>query len=269
MAEIFLAYSREDAPIAARLKTMLQADGYTVFLDPEALVSGKGFSPSTTTLLAAVTVVIVLLSQHATQRRTWVEEELRLALAQEHRVLPVLLDHEAKDNWVWPLIADRQAISVASPADLDKVAREIRRAVIRPIVSVVMPGEITETATLGRWDCDAVADTGEIFFGENEAATGIALTEHIVLRLNLHTKRAVSLLFLHFSLLTTPTAYGPRSYPVTTLAELPDVVRTVVLQVVTSMPVKQFLHLSLLQTVPTEWGPLTSVDAQRAETAHG
>jgi hypothetical protein len=109
---------------------------------------------------------------------------------------------------------------------------------------------------------DHEADMLEIFFGANEAATGIELTDHIVLRLHLQTKRAVSLLLLDFSVLTERTEYGPRSYPLTTLHELPEEVRAVVLQVVTSMPVKQFLKVSHFQASPTESVPLTYVEAQ-------
>ena len=78
---------------------------------------------------------------------------------------------------------------------------------------------------------DHEADMLEIFFGTNEPATGIELTDHIVLRLNLQTRRAVSLLLLDFSILTEQTEYGPRSYPLTTLHALPEEVRAVVLQV--------------------------------------
>jgi len=108
---------------------------------------------------------------------------------------------------------------------------------------------------------DHEADMLEIFFGTNEPATGIELTDHIVLRLNLQTKRAVSLLLLDFSILTERTEYGPRSYPLMTHA-LPEEVRAVVLQVVTSMPVKQFLKVSHFQASPTESVPLTYVEAQ-------
>lgn len=109
---------------------------------------------------------------------------------------------------------------------------------------------------------DPKADMLDIFFGANEPTTGIDLTDHIVLRLNLQTKRAVSLLLLDFSILTERTEYGPRSYPLTTLLALPDEVRAIVLQVVTSMPVKQFLKVSHFQASPTERVPLTYVEAQ-------
>lgn len=109
---------------------------------------------------------------------------------------------------------------------------------------------------------DPEADMLEIFFGTNEPATGIELTDHIVLRLNLQTKRAVSLLLMDFSILAERTEYGPRSYPLTTLHALPDEVRAVVLQVVTSMPVQQFLKVSHFQMSLTERVPLTYVEAQ-------
>ena len=90
---------------------------------------------------------------------------------------------------------------------------------------------------------DQEADILEICFGTNEPATGIELTDHIVLRLNQQTKRAVSLLLLDFSILTERTECGPRSYPLTNLHDLPEDCRTLVLQLVTSMPVRQFLKV--------------------------
>ena len=109
---------------------------------------------------------------------------------------------------------------------------------------------------------DQEVDILEIFFGTNEPATGVELTEHIILRLNQHTKRAVSLLLLDFSILTERTEYGPRSYPLTPLQTLPEEIRALVLQVVTSMPVRQFLKVSYFQASPTESVPLTYVEAQ-------
>ena len=102
----------------------------------------------------------------------------------------------------------------------------------------------------------------EIFFGVNEPATGVDLTDHIVLRLNQQTKRAISLMLLDFSILTERTEYGPRSYPLDTLNDLPEDLRELVLQLITSMPVGQFLKVSHLQVSPTERVPLTYVESQ-------
>ena len=109
---------------------------------------------------------------------------------------------------------------------------------------------------------DQEADILEIFFGINEPATGIELTDHIILRLNQQTKRAISLLLLDFSILTERTEYGPRSYPLHILDELPESVRDLVLQLVTSMPIRRFLKISHFQASPTKRVPLTYVEAQ-------
>lgn len=109
---------------------------------------------------------------------------------------------------------------------------------------------------------DHKADILDIFFGENEPSTGVELTDQILLRLNLNTKRAVSLMVLDFSILTERTEYGPRSYPLNKLDELREDMQELVLQLVTTLPVSQFLKLSHLQVSSTERVPLTYVEAQ-------
>ncbi|MFH1909107.1 MAG: DUF2283 domain-containing protein [Chloroflexota bacterium] len=111
---------------------------------------------------------------------------------------------------------------------------------------------------------DPEADILEIFFGENEPATGIELTDYIILRLNKQTRQALSLLLLHFSILTEDTEYGPRSYPLNKLDELSEDLQELVLHVITSMPVSQFLKLSYFQASPTKRIPFTYVESQPA-----
>jgi len=110
---------------------------------------------------------------------------------------------------------------------------------------------------------DQEADILEIFFGENESATGVELTDHIILRLNKRTRRAVSLMLLHFSILTEHTEYGPRSYPLDKLDEVSEDLRELVLTLATSMPVSQFVKLSHFQTSAMEQIPFTYVESQR------
>lgn len=114
---------------------------------------------------------------------------------------------------------------------------------------------------------DQEADILEIFFSENEPATGVELTDHIMLRFNKKTKRAVSLMIDDFSILTERTEYGPRSFPLDKLDELPEDLRELVLQLLTALPVSQFLKVSHLQLSPTERVPLTYVESQAATAA--
>ncbi len=180
-----------------------------------------------------------------------------------------------RDRWVFTMCScARRANDVDSKAWYD--GRTGAAMAGRPISG--RKGEPMSTLNLSQSDItahdgtpvrlvyDPEADMLEIFFGTNEPATGVELTDHIVLRLNLQTKRAVSLLLMVFSILTERTEYGPRSYPLTTLHTLPGEVRAVVLQVVTSMPVKQFLKVSHFQVSRTESVPLTYTDLRRSAT---
>jgi len=109
---------------------------------------------------------------------------------------------------------------------------------------------------------DEEADILDIFFGDNGPATGIELTDYMLLRLNQTEKRAVSLMFRHFSVLSEQTEYGPRSFPLNPLDSLPEDLRELVLQLITSLPVNQFLKLSQVQTSPVEQTAVAFVESQ-------
>jgi hypothetical protein len=61
---------------------------------------------------------------------------------------------------------------------------------------------------------------------------------------------------LHFSILTERTEYGPRSYPLDKLDEVPEDLR--------ELPVSQFVKLSHFQASPTEQIPFTYVESRPA-----
>ena len=109
---------------------------------------------------------------------------------------------------------------------------------------------------------DETADILEIFFGENGPATGIELTDHMILRLDRKARRAFSLLLLHFSILSEQTEYGPRSFSLDKLDKLPEDLRELVLGLLTSLPVSQFLKLSQLQTASLKHLPIAYVESQ-------
>lgn len=109
---------------------------------------------------------------------------------------------------------------------------------------------------------DQDADMLEIFFGQNVPATGITLTDHIVLRIDQNSKRAISLLLLHFSILTEQTEYGPRNFVLEKLTDLPNDLRALVLQIILSSPVNEFLKLSQLHSPKRKSIPLTYVEAR-------
>ena len=121
---------------------------------------------------------------------------------------------------------------------------------------------ITNDGTAVHLVYDGEADILEIFFGENGPATGIELTDQMILRIDPRQKRALSLMLLHFSILAEQTDYGPRSFPLDKLDQLPADLRELVLRLITSMPVSQFLKSSQLQVSPTQFMAMAFVESQ-------
>ena len=69
---------------------------------------------------------------------------------------------------------------------------------------------------------DEMSDTLYVSFAPGEKATGIELSDHILLRINKRERRVIGLTFLDYSLLAQKTKVGPHSFPLTGLAELSD-----------------------------------------------
>lgn len=103
-------------------------------------------------------------------------------------------------------------------------------------------------------------DILDVFFNENEPATGIELTDHILLRLDKKNGRAISLTLLHFSILIERTEYGPRSYPLDKLEELPEDLRNMAVHAIMTKPVDKFLKISFFQGANSRRVPLTYVE---------
>ncbi len=90
---------------------------------------------------------------------------------------------------------------------------------------------------------EAESDELNIYFGENRKATGIQLTDHILLRLDRAEGKVVSLSFIDFSLLVRPTPYGPPNFRLDGLDDLPDDLREMTLRIITTPPISHFLKV--------------------------
>ena len=102
---------------------------------------------------------------------------------------------------------------------------------------------------------DEESDTLYASFTLGEAATGIVLNDHILLRINKDERRAIGLALFDYSVLVQSTEAGPRSFPLTGLMQLSADLRTLVLDMLRRPPVCQLLSLSaytpsLVDTVP-------------------
>jgi len=76
---------------------------------------------------------------------------------------------------------------------------------------------------------DEPSDTLYISFLSSEAATGIELTEHVLLKIDKLSRTAVGLALFDYSVLIQQTELGPRSFPLTGLSELSSNMRELVL----------------------------------------
>jgi uncharacterized protein YuzE len=103
---------------------------------------------------------------------------------------------------------------------------------------------------------DEVSDTLYISFAPGEAATGIELTDHILLRVNKSERRAIGLTLLDYSLIAQTTDIGPRSFPLTGLAQLSPEMREIVLGILLHPPVRDILSLSAYTPSPGEAIPI-------------
>lgn len=110
--------------------------------------------------------------------------------------------------------------------------------------------------TTSVFNYDQTNDTLYVAFAPGEKATGIELNDHILLRLNKAERRAVGLTFFEYSLLAQRTEVGPRSFPLTGLAQLSEELRELGLEIVSRQPVNAILSLyayspSSMETIPT------------------
>lgn len=106
---------------------------------------------------------------------------------------------------------------------------------------------------------DETSDTLYVSFVPGEMATGIELNDHILLRLNKAERKAVGLTFFEYSILAQRTEVGPRSFPLSGLAQLSDELREIVLEVILHPPVSEILSLSAYTPSSIETIPITSL----------
>ncbi len=108
---------------------------------------------------------------------------------------------------------------------------------------------------------DEMSDTLYVSFHPGEKATGIELNDYILLRINKNERRAIGLTFFEYSLLAQKTRVGPRSFPLTGLAQLSDELGEIVLDILLRPPVSDILTLSTYTPSFVETVPITSLQA--------
>ena len=107
---------------------------------------------------------------------------------------------------------------------------------------------------------DKEGDVLEILF-QKGGGLGIDLTDNIVLRYNRESEAPLSLIMTSFSQLTRPTQFGPPSFQLTALSQLPPDMQQTVLHILNTFPVNRFLKVSgLLLSTGGELRPITYLE---------
>jgi len=110
---------------------------------------------------------------------------------------------------------------------------------------------------------DEPSDTLYVSFAPGESATGVELNDNLLLRIDKPTRTPVGLTVFNYSLLAQATEIGPRSFPLTGLADLREEIRDMALSILQSPPVNEFLLLSAYSPASREMIPIASLRLDR------
>ena len=111
------------------------------------------------------------------------------------------------------------------------------------------------------YDYDQEADVLYISFAPGEkASTAVELNDNILLRFNRAEKRAMGLTLMDFSVLVQLTRFGPRTFPLSGLADLELDWQDMVIDIITSSPVDQVLRVLTYTPTFSEAIPVAAIE---------
>ena len=111
-------------------------------------------------------------------------------------------------------------------------------------------GKVMSDQLSEQYEYDPEGDVLDVYFGEKRPAWTIELTDNIMISLDRESEDVVALSFLDFTELIRPTPLGPRSFPLTGLADLPLNERELVMKMLTTPPANAWLDVSAVQNLP-------------------
>ncbi|GAC1408101.1 MAG: hypothetical protein NVSMB49_28290 [Ktedonobacteraceae bacterium] len=92
MTRIFVSHTPEDTPCAEKIRTDLEAKGYTIWRQPESLQMSDILYPRTIETMILGSAAIILVWNKRASQSEWVERHVLLAQRLRKLLLPVLLD---------------------------------------------------------------------------------------------------------------------------------------------------------------------------------
>ena len=104
--------------------------------------------------------------------------------------------------------------------------------------------------SLASYEYDPESDVLDVYFGDRRPAWTVELTDNIMIAVDREEGRAVGLTLLDFTELIRPTPFGPRSFPIIGLADLPIAERDLVLRILNSPPINAWVDVSAVEKLP-------------------
>ncbi len=89
MSHIFISYSKQNIDFARHLRSLLQAEGFAVWMDESRLVPSEKWWPTIEQNILTCTAFIIIMSPES-RASIWVEREILLAEEEKKPIFPVL-----------------------------------------------------------------------------------------------------------------------------------------------------------------------------------
>lgn len=90
-SDIFISYSRHDSDVVNELVTLLEQEGYSVWIDRDGIESGDDFKRVILKAIKESVVVLFFSSEHSNVS-DWTAKEIGIAVKYKKHIIPILLD---------------------------------------------------------------------------------------------------------------------------------------------------------------------------------
>src|SRR6516165_9875445 len=127
MADVFVSYAKADRPLALRLATMLEAEGWTIWWDT-SLAIGDDFRNEIMTELGRARAVVVIWTD-ASIKSDWVRSEAGRAQA-DRKLIPVKLEHLTYKDLPPPF----DVLHTEDASEHDKIRAAVVAQLAKPVV---------------------------------------------------------------------------------------------------------------------------------------
>lgn len=141
MAHIFISYSKQDIEFTRYLKTLLEAEGYAVWVDEARLTPSARWWKTIEQNIVTCSAFVVVMSPNAYES-DWVEREILLAEKEKRPIIPVLLAGEA-----WSRLANIQHVDMRGG-----LRAKLTEHVLNTLQSHIAPKQPELTFTIGFGD---------------------------------------------------------------------------------------------------------------------